>query len=106
VKYARATKLRDALITSEGFQPHKTMRQRLLYKEGPLIDLVPFGALERATGEIAWSPDFSIVMSTVGFRESYANSIDVRLADGEAHRSRRFLRGPAPEERSVPRSKV
>jgi predicted nucleotidyltransferase len=74
-------KLRGALITSEGFQPHKSMRQRLLHEEGALIDLVPFGELERAAGEIAWPPDFSIVMSTVGFREAYANSIDTRLAD-------------------------
>ncbi|HEX7772862.1 MAG TPA: hypothetical protein VF435_10615, partial [Pyrinomonadaceae bacterium] len=29
----------------------------------------------------AWPPDFSIVMSTVGFKEAYDNSIQVRIAD-------------------------
>lgn len=75
------TKLRDALIASKRFQPHKIMRQRLVHEGGLLIDLVPFGGLEQNSGQIAWPPDFSIVMSTVGFREAYDNSIDVRIAD-------------------------
>lgn len=74
------TKLRDALIASK-FQPHKTMKQRLVYKSGLLVDLVPFGDIEEASGQIAWPPDFSVVMSTVGFREAYDNSIEVRIAD-------------------------
>lgn len=75
------TKLRDALIASEKFQSHKTMRQRLVHESGLLIDLVPFGDLEKPSGQIAWPPDFSVVMTTVGFREAYDNSIDVRIAD-------------------------
>jgi predicted nucleotidyltransferase len=75
------TRLRDALIASEKFQSHKTMRQRLVHESGLLIDLVPFGDLEKPSGQIAWPPDFAVVMSTVGFREAYDNSIDVRIAD-------------------------
>lgn len=75
------SKLREALIVNEGFRPHFNQRQRLLFEEGVIIDLVPFGDLEQPTGVIAWPPDFAVVMSTVGFREAYANSIDVRLAD-------------------------
>jgi len=75
------TKLRDNLIASEKFQSHKTMRQRLVHESGLLIDLVPFGQLEKPSGQIAWPPDFSVVMTTVGFREAYDNSIDVRIAD-------------------------
>ena len=75
------TKPRDALIASEKFQSHKTMRQRLVHESGLLIDLVPFGDLEKPSGQIAWPPDFSVVMTTVGFREAYDNSIDVRIAD-------------------------
>lgn len=72
--------LREALIASQDFKAHKTMTQRLLHKDGFLIDLVPFGDLEQRKGVIAWPPDFSIVMSTIGFREAYANSIRVRIA--------------------------
>lgn len=75
------TRLRDALIASEKFQSHKTMRQKLVHESGLLVDLVPFGDLEKPSGQIAWPPDFSVVMSTVGFREAYDNSIEVRIAD-------------------------
>lgn len=74
------TNLRDALIAGKDFQPHKAMRQRLIHQAGFLIDLVPFGGLEQTSGQIAWPPDFSIVMSTVGFREAYDNSINIRIA--------------------------
>lgn len=72
---------RNALITGEGFQPHPHQQQRLLYEERAIIDLVPFGNLELATGLIVWPPDFAVEMSTVGFREAYDSSMDVRLAD-------------------------
>jgi len=74
-------RLREALITDEGFQPHPHQQQRLLHEEGAIIDLVPFGNLEQSTGLIVWPPDFAVEMSTVGFREAYASSINVRLAD-------------------------
>ena len=57
------------------------MKQRLDHESGLLIDLVPFGDLEEVSGQISWPPDFSIVMSTVGFREAYNNSEEVRIAD-------------------------
>jgi predicted nucleotidyltransferase len=77
VEFAR---LREALIVDEHFRPHPNQMQRLLFKESVIIDLVPFGDLEQTAGLIAWPPDFAVVMSTVGFREAFANSIGVRLA--------------------------
>jgi predicted nucleotidyltransferase len=74
------TRLRDDLIVDKKFQPHRTMGQRLVHESGLLVDLVPFGDLEEVSGQISWPPDFSIVMSTVGFREAYDNSIEVRIA--------------------------
>ena len=74
------TKLQVDLIVGSRFQPHPAMRQRLVHESGRLIDLVPFGNLEEVSGQISWPPDFSIVMSTVGFREAYDNSIEVRVA--------------------------
>ena len=75
------SKLRDNLIAHERFRPCGTMKQRLVHESGILIDLVPFGGLEEVSGQISWPPDFSIVMSTVGFREAYDNSIEVRIAE-------------------------
>jgi predicted nucleotidyltransferase len=57
------------------------MTQRLVHESALLIDLVPFGGLEEIRGQISWPPDFSIVMSTVGFREAYDHSVEVRIAD-------------------------
>ena len=75
------TKVREKLIASEKFKAHKIMKQRLVHESSLLIDLVPFGDLEDPIGQIAWPPDFSIVMSTIGFREAYDNSIVVRIAE-------------------------
>jgi predicted nucleotidyltransferase len=74
-------KVRDDLVVDKKFQPHRTMKQRLVHQNGVLIDLVPFGDLEEISGQISWPPDFAIVMSTVGFREAYDSSIKVRVAD-------------------------
>jgi len=75
------TKLQDNLIADKRFQLHQTMRQRLVHESGLLVDLVPFGGVEEVSGQISWPPDFSIVMSTVGFREAYDDSVEVRIAD-------------------------
>jgi predicted nucleotidyltransferase len=75
------TRLRDSLIVTNKFHPHRSMKHRLVHESGLLIDLIPFGDVEEVAGQISWPPDFSIVMSTVGFREAYNNSVQVRIAD-------------------------
>jgi predicted nucleotidyltransferase len=75
------TRLRDDLIIDKGFQPYRTMTQRLVHESGLIIDLIPFGGLEEVRGQISWPPDFSVVMSTVGFREAYDNSVEVCVTD-------------------------
>jgi predicted nucleotidyltransferase len=74
-------KLRDSLIATNKLQPHRIMKHRLLYENGLLIDLVPFGGLEEVSGQISWPPDFSIVMNTIGFREAFDNSFEVSIAN-------------------------
>ena len=75
------TRLRDILIATNKFHPHRSMKHRLVHESGLLIDLIPFGDVEEVAGQICWPPDFSIVMSTVGFREAYDNSVQIRIAD-------------------------
>lgn len=75
------TKLRDSLIATDKFQPHRTMKHRLVHENGLLVDLVPFGGLEEVSGQISWPPEFSIVMSTIGFREAFDNSFEVSIAN-------------------------
>lgn len=74
------TRLRDALILNKSFQSNQTVGHRLIHESGLLVDLVPFGGLEEVSGQISCPPDFPIVMSTIGFREAYDHSIEVRIA--------------------------
>ena len=74
------TRLRDVLVAQNDFQLDPKRQQRLLHADGAIVDLVPFGQLEEQAGVIAWPPDFATVMSTLGFREAYEHSIEIRLA--------------------------
>jgi predicted nucleotidyltransferase len=42
--------------------------------------VVPFGDLEQTSGQIAWPPDFFVIMSAVGFPEACDHSLNVRMA--------------------------
>src|SRR5262245_3732962 len=56
-------------------------QHRLRSQEGAFIDVVPFGGVENSTTrDIAWPPDYSTVMSAVGFEEAYRNAVSVRIA--------------------------
>jgi predicted nucleotidyltransferase len=57
-------------LLAAGFQrPAGEGQHRLRHPNGTLVDIVPFGEIERADHTIAWPPDQSHVMSLVGFRE-------------------------------------
>lgn len=73
--------LRQRLLSIDGFV--KTdVQHRLRYKGSRLLDIVPFGDIERKPGEIAWPPGFDIAMSTIGFREALESSLAVTVAKG------------------------
>ncbi len=75
-------RLRRALLATNKFVTHPRMEHRLLSDElSAIIDLVPFGEIEDPEGVIAWRPDFTTRMSTLGFRESWEASVRVRLAE-------------------------
>ena len=52
---------------------------RFIYKERQYIDIVPFGRIENARGEIIWPPQNETSMSVVGFSEAYEHTLIVRL---------------------------
>ena len=74
--------LRERLIARNEFKRDPRKEHRLLDQEHEaVVDLIPFGRLEEPAGIIAWPSDLSTVMSTLGFREAYENSLVIRLAD-------------------------
>lgn len=71
-------KLKKSLLTSGLFKETKEV-QRLKYRGELLVDILPFGDIADAKGEIRWPPDEDIVMSMVGFQDAYRASRKVRV---------------------------
>ena len=75
-------KLRDALIQS-GFTAHpmKIHQLNTTYSDGQPweIDLIPFGGVSDAEGQITWPPEHAFQMSVLGFDEVYKHAWDVLL---------------------------
>jgi predicted nucleotidyltransferase len=72
-------KLKESLLKSGNFTETKQV-QRLLYRGESLIDILPFGGIADARGEIRWPPDDDIVMSVAGFEDAYRAAQEVRLS--------------------------
>jgi predicted nucleotidyltransferase len=71
----------NSLIQTGRYTVDFNRPQRLRSTEGAIIDVIPFGGVEDSiTRDIAWPPDYSTVMSAVGFEEAYRNAISVRFA--------------------------
>jgi len=73
--------LKSALVEA-GFTVHAHAHQRLIYPTTPpiIVDLIPFGGVEREDRTIAWPPEEDFVMRVAGFSEAMESSVRVRLA--------------------------
>jgi predicted nucleotidyltransferase len=72
---------RSRLLSNNEFTLTTGIPHRLKFKAARELDIVPFGRIESRPGEIAWPPDFSTVMSTVGLREAHAHALHVAVTD-------------------------
>jgi predicted nucleotidyltransferase len=75
------TDLKEAIIGSGTFD-HGRAPQRFFYKGNFPIDILPFGQISTPEDSIEWPEFEGIEMSTLGFQESFDNSILVRLITG------------------------
>lgn len=75
--------LKSALVEQAGFTVHARAHQRLIYPTTPavIVDLIPFGGVEREDRTIAWPPEEDFVMRVAGFSDGMESSVPVRLAD-------------------------
>ncbi|WP_296053696.1 nucleotidyl transferase AbiEii/AbiGii toxin family protein, partial [uncultured Alteromonas sp.] len=75
-------KMRDALIES-GFTAHPKKTHQLSTTDSDglswEIDLIPFGGVSDAEGQITWPPEHDFQMSVLGFDEAYKHAWDVLL---------------------------
>ncbi len=67
------------LLKDTRFQSDPKQRQRLLYGNYGMLDLVPFGGIESGDRVIHWPPDNDFAMSVIGFQEAFGETIDVVL---------------------------
>jgi predicted nucleotidyltransferase len=74
--------LKSALVEQAGFTVHRA-HQRLIYPTVPavIVDLIPFGGVEREDRTIAWPPEEDFVMQVAGFSDGMESSVPVRLAE-------------------------
>lgn len=74
---------RNALVTSGLFEPLRNVPHKLRHGKLGWIDLIPFGAVERADGTIAWPPSGFEVMEVLGYAEAHAAAVPIRLPDNQ-----------------------
>jgi len=72
------TQLKEAIIGFGTFDQGREP-QRFFYKSNFPVDIVPFGQISKPKDTIEWPEFEGIEMSTLGFKESFDNSILVRL---------------------------
>ena len=78
--------VRSALLSTGKFAPYSGAIHKLRYREQCWIDLVPFGAVERPDGIIAWPPAGEEVMRVLGYKEANATAIHVTLPESQVVR--------------------
>ena len=71
--------IRGRLIAAGNFAEIQDTLHRLKSGGGIVVDLVPFGAIERPDRTIAWPPDRTDVMGVFGFREALSATLIVLL---------------------------
>ncbi len=74
--------IRGRLVASGQLTEVEGVLHRLKHGGGIVVDLVPFGAIERKDRTIAWPPDRTTVMGVFGFREVLSATIVVSLPGG------------------------
>jgi len=72
--------LKMALVKTGQFSDHRA-RQRLVFDNSIPIDIVPFGAISSADGNIRWPPEQDEVMNVVGFEDAFKLAQPVRLRE-------------------------
>lgn len=71
--------IEENLPKVKGIAKSKDQKQRFIYKEVYVIDIVPFGDVAKDDGNIYWPPDETIAMSVWGFPEMADSTICVEI---------------------------
>lgn len=64
-----------------GCRPDPRFRGRLFFPGAPSMDLIPFGAIADADGNMSWPPDHDVEMGTAGFDAVLATAVSIRVGE-------------------------
>ncbi len=73
-------KLKQGLLKTGLFTPGRGPH-RYIFSTGLPVDIVPFGPISNANGDITWPPDHSVKMSVLGFQEAYDHAQRVQVRE-------------------------
>ena len=71
--------IEKGLCQIEGFEKSKSQRQRFIYKDIYLLDIVPFGGVAKEDENIYWPPEEEVAMSVTGFPEATKDILEVDI---------------------------
>ncbi|MBB3007595.1 nucleotidyl transferase AbiEii/AbiGii toxin family protein [Cupriavidus alkaliphilus] len=84
--WAEHEALRRQLVATGRFQTVDKNAHKLTYHLGGervmVLDIIPFGAIERPAASIAWPPAMDTVMNVAGFRQAFDAAIHIVVDDG------------------------
>ncbi|MBE0658298.1 MAG: nucleotidyl transferase AbiEii/AbiGii toxin family protein [Bryobacteraceae bacterium] len=78
--------LKAGLCEQREFRVVPKISHRLLYSAGEAfpdlpIDLIPFGGVADAGGQITWPPKDEVIMSVAGFRDAQRSALPIRIEE-------------------------
>ncbi|MCJ7485672.1 MAG: nucleotidyl transferase AbiEii/AbiGii toxin family protein [Candidatus Aminicenantes bacterium] len=76
-KWEEYNALTDSLLAT-GMFLKGDQKQRYIFKD-TFLDIIPFGDISGRKNKISWPPEYETILTTVGFMDTYKNSITFRL---------------------------
>lgn len=74
-------KIEDGIVNIEDFKKDVTQKQRFIYQDEFVLDIVPFGDIMEEDDKIFWPPEEEIAMSVLGFSEVNKSTEPVKIDD-------------------------
>jgi predicted nucleotidyltransferase len=79
--WIRYQEISESLCKVDGFHKSKSQKQRFLYNDIYMLDIVPFGEIAKVDHNIYWPPEETHAMSVAGFTEVLKRTIAVTVDD-------------------------
>lgn len=77
----RFEQISSDLTAMDCFEKSQTQKQRFIFKGEYVLDIVPFGGVEKGEAQILWPPEEQIGMSTLGFSQVAKHTLEVIVDD-------------------------